>query len=110
MLVLFDLDGTLLKTDGIDWRFYIQAFADVYDMEVRLAECRACRRITDRGVAEELLERRLGRSVVAEDVRPLHERFVALLHAALPPPSDALQVPGAAAILDRLRGDGHTVA
>jgi phosphoglycolate phosphatase-like HAD superfamily hydrolase len=110
MLVLFDLDGTLLKTDGIDWRLYLQAFADVYDMEVRLEECRACRRITDRGVAEELLERRLGRSVVAEDVRPLHERFVALLHAALPPPSDALQVPGAAAILDRLRGDGHTVA
>src|SRR5262245_45429243 len=110
MLVLFDLDGTLLKTDGIDWRLYLRAFADVYDLEVQLEECRACRRITDRGVAEEILEQRLGRAIVAEDVRPLHERFVALLQAALPAPSDALQVPGAAAMLDRLRADGHTVA
>ncbi len=38
MLVLFDLDGTLLKTDGIDWRLYIQAFADAYGLEVRVAE------------------------------------------------------------------------
>src|SRR5262249_62283812 len=110
MLVLFDLDGTLLKTDGIDWRLYLQAFADVYDLEVRLEECRACRRITDRGVAEELLEQRLGRPVVAEDLRPLHERFVALLHEALPAPSDALQVQGAAALLERLRGGGPTAA
>src|SRR5262249_48011278 len=110
MLVLFDLDGTLLKTDGIAWRLYLQAFADVYDLEVRLEECRACRRITDRGVAEEILAQRLGRPIGAEDVRPLHERFVALLHGALPTASDTLQVPGAAAILDRLRGDGHTAA
>ena len=110
MLVLFDLDGTLLKTDGIDWRLYIQAFADAYGLEVRVAECRACRRITDRGVAEELLERRLNRPIVAEDLRPLHTRFLTLLHAALPAPSDALQVPGTAAILDRLRGDGQAVA
>src|SRR3989442_4558808 len=106
MLVLFGLDGTLVKTDGIDWRLYIQAFADAYGLEGRLDEGRACRRITDRGLAEELLARRLHLPVVAADLRPLHTRFLTLLHAALPAPSDPLQVPGAATILHRIRGHG----
>jgi phosphoglycolate phosphatase-like HAD superfamily hydrolase len=109
VLVVFDIDGTLTKTDGLDADLYLQALHETHGIRLADDDWQACRSISDRGIAEEVLARRFGRPARVDELRRLHDRFVTLLGAALPR-ADRLQVPGAGAILDRLRAAGHMVA
>jgi len=112
MLVVFDVDGTLTRTagTGADFVCYARALAEVWGITTTREECNEVRHVTDRGTAEELVARRLGRTIGPEDLVPLHTRFMELLADALPDDPATLAVPGAAAILDHLRAAGHGVA
>jgi len=112
MLVVFDVDGTLTRTagTGADFVCYARALADVWGIRTTREECNEVRHVTDRGTAEELIARRLGRAIGPEDLLQLHARFMELLADALPDDPGRLAVPGAAAMLDHLRAAGHGVA
>jgi phosphoglycolate phosphatase-like HAD superfamily hydrolase len=109
VLIVFDVDGTLTRTGALDRAAYTRALAETLGIVMSAEDWDACHTITDRGVAEEMLERRHGRRPDTETLRPLHDRFLTLLEEVLPE-GETLQVPGAAALLARLRVERHTVA
>lgn len=53
-LLLFDIDGTLLHTDGLSVRLFTQALVDTFDVDIPRSGIRWGGR-TDRGIAEDLL-------------------------------------------------------
>lgn len=112
MLVVFDVDGTLTRTagTGADFVCYARALAEVWGIQTTRTECDALPHVTDRGAAEALAARHLGRQVAPEDMEPLQARFLELLTDALPDDPGTLAVPGAAALLGHLRAEGHGVA
>jgi phosphoglycolate phosphatase-like HAD superfamily hydrolase len=112
MLIVFDVDGTLTRTSGagVDFVCYARALAEVWGVTTTRRECDEVHHATDRGAAEELLARHLGRTVHPDELAPMRTRFVELLAAALPDDPATLAIPGAAAILRHLRADGHGVA
>jgi len=112
MLVVFDVDGTLTRTagTGADFVCYARALVEVWGIVTTREECNEVRHVTDRGTAEELVARHVGRAIGPEDLVPLHARFMELLADALPDDPVRLAVPGAAAMLGHLRAAGHEVA
>lgn len=106
MLVVFDVDGTLTRSTGLDARLYAQAFRDVFGVPLPSTDWNDYHDATDRAIAEEAVQR-LGCD--ARGIAAMRERFLDLLAYALRrggPPT----VPGAAEMLARLRGDGHAIA
>ena len=108
MLVVFDIDGTLTRTYDLDGALYARAFAETFGQPLPSLEWTTYRHVTDRGIAEEALAR-LGLRASSGDVERFSRRFIESLDRALRPDAER-QVAGAAAILDRLRLEGHTVA
>lgn len=99
-LLVFDVDGTLTRTNGIDGRCYARALAEWLGAPVD-TEWSRYRLVTDPGIAAEAFERRHGRVPGAEEMAALRERFLSLLRATEEP---VREVPGAAALLRELRG------
>jgi len=108
MLVVFDIDGTLTRTFDVDAALYAQAFLDTFDIPLPTLDWTAYSQVTDRGIAEEAL-RRAGRAASRTALDEMRRRFIESLDRALTADT-AHQVPGAGAMLVRLREDGHIAA
>ncbi|MDD3444639.1 MAG: HAD family hydrolase [Zavarzinia sp.] len=98
LLVIFDIDGTLIRSTHIDNRMIADAWADLHDHAIDTDWSRY-RTSTDRGIAREILAERLNRP--ADDTaidaieQAIAERF--------PPDLRLDQTPGAARLLATLR-------
>src|SRR4051812_25213407 len=99
-LIMFDIDGTLTSTDEVDARCYVQALFEHLGTTIS-DDWSMYRHVTDSGIAAEVLERHGRPPAEAAAVR---ERFVRLISdALLASPGCCAEVPGAAAMLRRLR-------
>ncbi len=78
-LVMFDIDGTLTLTDGIDGECYVQALADVFGFEGIDADWSNYTHTTDSGILAELCHSRIGRSPSDHEATGFKTRFVELL-------------------------------
>jgi beta-phosphoglucomutase-like phosphatase (HAD superfamily) len=105
-LVVFDVDGTLTQTMGIDGRCYAQALGEHLGAPID-TEWGRYRLVTDPGIAAEAFERRHGRAPRADEMVAIRERFLSLLRATEEP---VREVPGAAALLRKLRGRADVAA
>ncbi|MFQ5668832.1 MAG: HAD family hydrolase [Candidatus Binatia bacterium] len=102
-LIIFDVDGTLTRSTGVDARCYAQAVSVELGVDVD-TEWSRYRHVTDAGILRELLERR-GRPAAPAVVLAVRERFLRLLCAALAAdPTSCREVAGAGALLRHLRG------
>lgn len=111
-LAVFDIDGTLIDSTGLDDALYVRAFREAFGIEGIDADWSAYRESTDSGIGAEVIERHLGRPARDEDLG-LHRRlFAALWKAALARGDVAPRpIPGALALLEHLsRRPGWTVA
>lgn len=108
MLVVFDIDGTLTRTSDVDAALYAQAFLDTFGLPLPTLDWTAYSHATDRGIAEEAL-RRAGRAASRASLDDIRAASIESLDRALTA-DPSHQVPGASAMLARLREDGHTVA
>ena len=108
MLIVFDIDGTLTRTYDIDAALYAQAFLDTFGFALPTLDWTAYCQATDRGIAEEALQR-AGRPASCTALDDMRRRFIESLDRALRP-DPAHQVPGASAMLGRLRDARHAVA
>jgi len=52
MLVVFDVDGTLVRTVELDAALYARAFAETVGRPLPSVDWTSYRRVTDRGIAE----------------------------------------------------------
>lgn len=99
-LIMFDIDGTLASTDEVDSRCYVQALFEHLGTTIR-DDWSTYRHVTDSGIAAEVLARH-GRP--PNEAAAVRERFVRLISDALrESPTACAEVPGAAAMLRRLR-------
>ncbi len=108
MLVVFDIDGTLTRTFDVDAALYAQAFLDTFGFPLPTLDWTAYSQATDRGIAEEAL-RRAGRTAFRTALDDMRHRLIESLDRGLTA-NAAHQVPGASAMLARLREERYGVA
>lgn len=99
-LVIFDIDGTLTRTNDLDGRCYAQALEEGLGAPIE-RDWAAYRHVTDAGIAAEAFERSIGRPPDADDLARVRDRFLALLRATR---EEVFEVPGAAALVRALQG------
>jgi len=105
-LVVFDIDGTLIRSVELDDRCFVRAFADVLGIEGICADWSRYENSTDSGLAREIVRRHLGREPSLEEIAMLRERCCQLLRKAQARHPGAIRaVEGAAAMLAQLKGD-----
>ena len=97
-VVVFDVDGTLTRTNDLDGRCYAQALEERLGAPID-SDWAGYRHATDPGIFIEAFERRLGRPPDDGELAAFRDRFLSLLRGR-----DAVfEVPGAAALIRTLR-------
>ena len=100
-LVIFDVDGTLIDSVGVDDRCFVQAFDDALGIRVAQTNWLEYQYQTDSGLALEIFCRHRGRRPTTVEVAVLENRFFVLLSRAIQTEPVA-QKTGASRILDKL--------
>jgi phosphoglycolate phosphatase-like HAD superfamily hydrolase len=102
-LIVFDVDGTLTRTNEADGRCFAHAISDILGAEID-TDWSSYRLVTDPGIAVECFERHLGRAPAPGELADLRARYLALLLRHTP----YAEIPGAGALLRHLRGRTDT--
>lgn len=107
-LIMFDIDGTLTRSDDVDADCFARAAMEVLNLPRIDREWSHYRHVTDSGIATELIESHFGRLPNPGELECIRNRFVRLLHEALcANPALCRPIPGASSVLAALsaRGD-----
>jgi len=103
-LVIFDVDGTLTRTLRVDADCFTRAFTKEFGISGINTDWGSYDNYTDSGIASQIFREKLGHSPTPEENARLVDRFIALLQEeAAAEPEFFQEVPGAAALLERLR-------
>lgn len=103
-LAIFDIDGTLLKSTGVDDQCLTSAFRKVYGLDLPELDWADFSHSTDQGLSVEVCERWAGRSPLEAEIETVKRVFVDLLRAQIEAqPERCTSVPGVHAMLDVLR-------
>lgn len=100
-LIMFDIDGTLTKTDVADGECFVRALKDVFGITKISDDWSIYPHCTDSGILDFIFQERKGRSPDATEVDLFQSRFVALLKAEAAE-RPFCPVAGADKILERL--------
>jgi phosphoglycolate phosphatase-like HAD superfamily hydrolase len=103
-LLMFDIDGTLTQTDGVDEVCFVQALWDVCGFAGVDTDWAGYPHCSDSGILEALFQARLGRSVRPSEIAEVQVRFIALL-AETSAGEPFSEVPGAGRFLHSLLED-----
>lgn len=102
-LAVFDIDGTLTETNGVDSVCFVQAMADAHSITGVDTNWGAYTHTTDSFITRELLRERFGRPPDDGEVSKFTRRFVSLLEdCRTKDPALFKEVGGASAALRRL--------
>ena len=105
-LVIFDVDGTLIRSMAVDSQCYVSAFCDHLGIDGISTAWETYPRVTDPGIAVTLYERHRGRAPLPSELAVFHDLFTERLNAALEI-NQLVEVPGARALLRALREDAR---
>ncbi len=110
-LAVFDIDGTLTRTNHADESCYEAAIREVWGIEGISTDWGAYEHSTDNAIAAEIHRTHRGREPSAEELAAVRSRFVELIrNLAAREPQHFEPVPGAAAALAALPARGWSVA
>jgi phosphoglycolate phosphatase-like HAD superfamily hydrolase len=111
MLVIFDIDGTLCRTSGVDDSCWTRAAQEVLEIESMTTDWGAYPHSTDEAIACALIRRHHGTEPSRSVLDRLRDHFVALLEAVQSDdPGHFRETPGAARLIRHLQESGHQVA
>ncbi|MBU0513216.1 MAG: HAD family hydrolase, partial [Proteobacteria bacterium] len=79
LLVIFDIDGTLLNTYQVDGDCYVRALEIEFNIHLLDQDWDQFDTVTDAGIFRELFWQNFGRFPEPGEVRAFIDRFVALL-------------------------------
>jgi len=80
-LIIFDIDGTLTATNGVDTLCFTEALATFFGTSDFDTDWKIYEHISDSGIAEEIAQKQLGRSLTSEENFQLEDLFISKLSA-----------------------------
>lgn len=105
-LVMFDIDGTLTQSCGIDSRCFVDALCEVLGIESIDADWSNYRNTTDSGIVDETITKQLGRPACQEELAAVKTSFVQRLRLALEnDPAECQENVGAQEILEWINNE-----
>jgi phosphoglycolate phosphatase-like HAD superfamily hydrolase len=105
-LAVFDIDGTLTKTNQIDDRCFVSAFAEELGITGINTDWSRYPSVSDSGITRHVFRERFGRLPSTDEVLRLQHRFVGLLEESYrQTPQLFAEVLGAARALRRLQSE-----
>ena len=110
-LVVFDIDGTLTDTMGIDHGCFARAYGEVFDGAAMDDDFEGYEHVTDAGIFTESFRRSFDRDPTADESEMFKSRFLELFGTAVA--RDASSCPpiaGADTIFATLRNEGFAIA
>ncbi len=107
-LIIFDIDGTLADTKAVDDKCYIQAFEEVFGFNILNGDWSNIKNVTDRGVADEILQTLRGKGLQDDEWEPLIDRFMELMHKEHQNDvSRFREIPGSAAFFEMIKNNSE---
>src|SRR6185436_6532249 len=107
-LVVFDFDGTLARTMGVDGECFIQAFDEALQIRDFSTVWTDYEHVTDEGVTRQIFVERFGRHPLDDERERVIDHFLGLLSSRCDSNSlEFSEVPGAAALVNQLRAGGE---
>lgn len=103
-LVVFDIDGTLTRTDSIDEVCYVAAVSEVLSIPGIDTDWTHYPHVTDSGILRQVVRSSLGRDVLSEEMDRVCRCFRQHLEHAFRQPGSCLPVEGGPEMLERLAG------
>jgi phosphoglycolate phosphatase-like HAD superfamily hydrolase len=102
-LILFDIDGTLTKTNVVDAKCYALAFEEVFGFPLPTTDWDVYVHVTDSGIIHEVMEANRGRRASQEEVDAFERAFVRHLEIEYAQNAEGFrEIPGARAILEAI--------
>ena len=102
-LIMFDLDGTLLQTNGVDVDCFTGAFRSVMGIDSIEDDWAGYTYVTDEGIVTEIASRQLNRPATKQEIAFIRVKIIELLKAqAHSKPGDFSPIPGALALMGTL--------
>ena len=110
-LAIFDIDGTLTDTNGVDNECFLRAVSEVLQVDVATVDWSDAPHITDSGLLRWLAGRHAQRPLHGREAEGVRARLVQLLGVELQAAPDRFRpIAGAGQILQALTGAGWHVA
>ncbi len=111
LLTVFDIDGTLCRTSGIDDSCWIRTARELFGVEKLSTDWSDYPHSTDESIAATLLGDHLRAEPTREDLDRVRDHFVELVRRThRQDPATIQPTPGAVALLGHLRRQGHAVS
>ncbi len=102
-LILFDIDGTLTRTNEVDQRCFREALEEVMGLSDQSWEEMDFLQVTDPGCVRESFKRQLERSPTEDEFERIKEEFISNLEGETMDADQFSEVPGAANLIAELR-------
>ena len=110
-LVVFDIDGTLTRTDSIDEVCYVAAVAEALSIPDIDTDWTSYPHVTDSGILRQVVQSSLGRDVLPEEMNRVCQCFHRLLEDVFRrQPDSCLPLEGGPEMIRQLAGSGMAVA
>ena len=110
-LVIFDIDGTLVRSDPHEDRLFWQALVEVLGVERENFDWSSFPHVTDSGITHDVFRRQFGRDPAPDALTATEAYFARLWRQLLAGlREEEVAVPGGKAMLDILREDPQWVA
>jgi len=99
-LILFDIDGTLTRTNHVDAHCYALAFQEVFGIPLPTTDWNHYTHVTDTGIIHEVMESARGFQATQDELDAFERAFVRHLEAVFEVDAPAFnEIPGAADVL-----------
>jgi beta-phosphoglucomutase-like phosphatase (HAD superfamily) len=106
-LVMFDIDGTLTKSNDLDDKSYLQALSEVFGFSEISSDWTSYSHVTDACILKEVCQRELDRSPSLAEVEAFQKRFLELLIEGAAANNGIRAIPGASKMLSLLLESSH---
>jgi beta-phosphoglucomutase-like phosphatase (HAD superfamily) len=103
-LIIFDVDGTLVSSNGIDDVCFVEAVKEVLDIHLSDTDWFRYSLVTDSGITAEIIKKHLSREAHETDIIAVRQAYVMKLKREIERNPHCFQlIPGASELFSKLR-------